>query len=275
MLGAAVIVFRETLEAALIIGIIGVATQGLPGRRRWLLGGGVVGVFGSFLVASMTEWIASLAEGGGQELFNAGVLGLAALMLAWHNIWMARHGAQMAGQARRLGEAVGARNQEMSAVGLVVALCILREGAETVLFLYGLYASGEGGMADVLGGAGAGLLLGAGFGYALYAGFLKIPARWFFGLTSGLVVALAASMTSQMARFLVQADYLPSLASPLWDSSWLLDSASSLGSLLHTLVGYEARPLGIQVAFYLSTIALIGVGMRLSRPRPRSITASN
>lgn len=268
MLGSAIIVFRETLEAALIIGIIAVATRNLRHRNAWLLAGISAGILGSGLVALFTGTIADLAEGIGQELFNAGILGLAAVMLAWHTIWMSRHGKQLARDARQLGQDVSSGSREMSALALVVGLAILREGSETALFLYGLLSGGEETLTSVLGGGAIGLLVGSLAGYGLYAGVLRIPAKLFFSVTSGLILLLTAAMTSQAARFLVQADVLPSLASPLWNTSWLLDNASVTGRVLHTLVGYEAMPSGIQVAFYITTLILILTGMRFVQARP-------
>lgn len=267
MLGSAIIVFREALEAALIIGIIAAATRGLPSRNAWLGVGVGAGVVGSLIVALLTGQIADLAQGVGQELFNASILGLAAIMLAWHNIWMARHGMQLAKNAKQLGQEVNTGNREMSALGVVIALAILREGSETALFLYGLLTGGEETMSSVLGGGAVGLLLGGLAGYGLYAGFVRIPARLFFTATSGLILLLAAAMTSQGARFLVQADVLPSLASPLWNTSWLLDNNSLFGRFLHTLIGYEAMPSGMQVVFYVATLILIITGMYLFRIR--------
>lgn len=262
MLGSSIIVFRETLEAALIIGIIGAATKGVAGRGRWLAGGVLAGIAGSSVIAALTEQLAALAEGAGQELFNAGVLGFAVLMLAWHNVWMARHGAEMARAARQIGGAVASGEKTLLAVALVIAIAVLREGSETALFLYGLLASGEQTAASVLSGGLLGLAAGAAAGYALYAGFMRIPARWFFSVTGGLILLLAASMASQAARFLVQADLLPPLASPLWDASALLPNSSPLGALLHVLTGYDAAPSGMQVVFYAITAGLIMAGMR-------------
>jgi len=272
MLGAAIIVFREAIEAALIISIIAVATRGLHNRNRWIGAGMGAGLIGSLVVAALTGQIAELAEGVGQELFNAGILALAAIMLAWHNIWMARHGMEMARDARQLGQDVSSGNREMSALALVVAFALLREGSETVLFLYGMLSAGEESTNQVVGGGALGLFVGAAAGYGLYSGFLKVPARHFFNATSGLVLLLAASMASQAARFLVQADVLPSLASPLWDSSWLLDNGSMTGRFLHTLVGYDAMPSGIQVLFYVATLTVILAGMRMLRIPPKSST---
>ena len=268
MLGSAIIVFREALEAALIIGIIAAATRNLQSRNAWLIIGVSAGIFGAMIVASLTGQIADLAQGVGQEIFNASILGLAAAMLAWHNIWMARHGMQLAKDAKQLGQDVASGNREMSALGLVIALAILREGSETALFLYGLLSGGEETISTVLGGGAIGLFVGALAGYGLYAGFVRIPARLFFAATSGLILLLAAAMTSQAARFLVQADVLPSLANPLWNTSWLLDNGSLLGRFLHTLIGYEAVPSGIQVVFYIATLILILAGMHIFRIRP-------
>lgn len=271
MLGSAIIVFREVLEAALIIGIIAAATRELPSRNRWLLIGGLGGTLAAIVVASLTGRIAELAEGVGQELLNAGILTTAALMLAWHNIWMARHGAQMARDAKQLSAEVNSGSREMSALAMVIALAILREGSETALFLYSLSAGGES-FGGIAGGAGLGLLLGGLCGFGLYAGFVHIPPRLFFAATSGLILLLASAMSSQAARFLVQADLLPSLASPVWNTSWLIQDGSLTGRVLRTLTGYEATPSGIQVVFYLTTMALILLGMRVFRPGPRPKT---
>jgi high-affinity iron transporter len=275
MLGSAVIVFRETLEAALIMGIIAAATRGLSARNRWLITGVGAGIVGSLIVASLTGRIAELAEGTGQELFNAIVLGIAVAMLAWHNIWMTRHGVELARDAKQLGSDVVSGARAMSALGLVIALAILREGSETVLFMYGMLAGGEHSMGSVLAGGALGLAGGVLAGFGLYAGFLRIPLKWFFTVTSGLILLLAASMSSQMAKFLVQADVLPSLGSPVWDISSLLSNDTALGTLLHAFIGYEAAPAGIQVVFYVAALILIMIGMRFSRPRPMTMTTNH
>ena len=143
MFSSAVIVFREVLEASLIIGIIAAATRTMPHRARWIVAGVLAGVAGSAVVAALTGQISEMAEGSGQELFNAGILGLAVLMLAWHNIWMARHAVELVRDAKQVGAAVSRGDREMSALAIVIALAVLREGAETVLFLYGVIAAGQ------------------------------------------------------------------------------------------------------------------------------------
>jgi high-affinity iron transporter len=268
MFGTAIIVFREVLEAAIIIGIVAAATRDVPGRSLWLIAGLLAGLAGSGIVAASTDVIASFASGVGQELFNAIVLGIAVLMLAWHNIWMSSHGAELASRARNVGANIREGRSECSILLLVVGLAVLREGSETVLFLYGISSSDGGSANAMLFGGLIGVLAGVAVGYALYAGLLRIPMRWFFAATGTLVLLLAAGMASTAARFLIQADLLPSLMSPLWDTSASLPENGLPGMLLHSLIGYDARPVGMQVIFYISVLIIIGMGMKLSgKPR--------
>lgn len=266
MFSAAIIVFREVLEAAIIIGILAAATRGVENRNRWLAAGLLAGLAGSALVAASTDLIANLADGVGQELFNAIVLGIAVLMLAWHSIWMSSHGKKLASNARNIGANIRAGSSESSILLVVVGLAVLREGSETVLFLYGIATAGD--TSTMLTGALVGVLAGVAVGYTLYAGLLHIPMRWFFAATGALVLLLAAGMASSAARFLIQADILPSLASPLWDSSAVLPENGLLGMLLHGLIGYDASPAGMQVVFYMVVLLAIGLGMHwASKPQ--------
>ena len=268
MFGTAIIVFREVLEASIIIGILAAATRNIPGSRRWLVAGMLAGLVGSGVVAASTDAIGSLASGIGQEIFNAIVLGVAVLMLAWHNIWMSSHGAALAANARLVGSDIRDGNSECSALLVIVGLAVLREGSETVLFLYGIAASGDGGQSSMMFGGMVGMLLGIAVGYTLYAGLLRVPMRWFFAATGILVLLLAAGMASQAARFLIQADLLPSLAAPLWDTSAVLPESGLPGMLLHSLIGYDSRPAGMQIVFYITALIAIFIGMKwAARPR--------
>lgn len=261
-MSAALIVFREILEAALLIGIIAAATRGVAKRGAWLAGGVILGLIGASIVAGFASVIANLASGMGQELFNAAVLGVAVVMLAWHNIWMASHGREMAQQAKAVGANIRAGSQSMSVLLVVVCLAVLREGSEVVLFLYAIAKSGGESANGMLVGGFSGALLGAVLGFVIYRGLLKVPLRWFFSVTSGLILLLAAGMASQSARFLIQADLIPSLANPVWDSSAILPQASAFGTLLHTLIGYDDQPSGMQFLVYVVTLILIVSGMK-------------
>src|SRR5215475_7399654 len=173
MLGTAIIVFREVLEAALIVGIVLAASVGAARRGFWVSTGLAGGVLGAVLVALFAAEIAAAAAGIGQELLNAVILLLAVGMLGWHNIWMSRHGRELAVTARAVGDAVISGSQPLYVLAIVVGLAVLREGSETVLFLYGIAAGGGIGASSLLAGGALGLAGGIGIGAVLYFGLLR------------------------------------------------------------------------------------------------------
>jgi high-affinity iron transporter len=269
MAGIAVLVFREVLEAALVVSVVFAATRGVPGRARWIGTGILGGVLGSVALALSAGVVADAAAGMGQELFNATVLFAAVAMIAWHAIWMATHGKEIALSMQALGDEVSVGRRPLAALAIVVTLAVLREGSEVVLFLFAQVAGGSGWI-DIAGGIALGVAGGVATGLALYFGLLRIPIRYFFTATNWLLLLLAAGMASQAARFLVQADLLPSLGPKLWDTSGLLSDRSILGQTLHALIGYDARPAGVQIVFYVVTAVSIAIGMKLwGRPRKR------
>jgi high-affinity iron transporter len=266
MLATLLLVFREVLEAALIVSIAAAATRGVAGRARWITAGLIMGLVGALLVAAFAGVIADGMSGMGQEWFNAMVLLAAACMIGWHVIWMARHGRELAEQMQTMGAQVTSGQRPLTALMIVVALAVLREGSEVVLFGYGLLAGGSSSTALFVGGM-LGLAAGIVVGFAMYFGLLKIPMRHFFNATNGLLVLLAAGLVASAAGYLVQADALPVLAETLWDSSWLLSDSSVLGQTLHILMGYTAQPSGIQMLVYLGTVMVLLTGMRISRKK--------
>jgi high-affinity iron transporter len=261
MLGAALIVFREVLEAALIVAIVMGATRGVAGRGRWVSAGIVLGVAGATVVAVFAGAIADAVEGRGQELLNAGVLLAAVGMLAWHNVWMSGHGRKISQQLKQVGRDVSVGTKPLSALALVTLFAVLREGSETVLFLYGLMATGTGHLALLVGGM-AGLCGGAALGWLLYRGLLAIPVGQFMTTVGWMILLLAAGLAANAAAFLNQAGLIPSLAPQVWDTSHIISQESWLGTLLHILVGYNDRPMGIQLVFYVATLTVIYALMR-------------
>ena len=263
MLATAIIVFREVLEAALIVGVVLAASVGVP-RRTWWVGAGIAGgVVGAALVAAFATSISAMVQGMGQELFNAAILLAAVVMLGWHNVWMGRHGREMAAEMNNVGAAVRSGRQPLYVLGIVVGIAVLREGSEIVLFLYSIAITSQNDALGMLAGGVLGLALGVLAGAALYLGLLRIPVRHLFSATSLLITLLAAGMAAQAANFLVNAGYLPALDDQLWNTSWILADDSLAGRVLHTLIGYVDRPSGIQLLFYIVTVAAIGGLSRL------------
>lgn len=263
MLGSTVIVFREALEAVLIIAIVLGASRGVAARGRWVAGGVAIGLIGACVVAAFAGAIVSALEGRGQELFNAAILLVAVAMLGWHNVWMSAHGRKLAGEMKRLGHDVLVGIKPLSAMLLVTALAVLREGSETVLFLYGLVASG-GNIAVLAAGSALGLGGGLLLGWMLYRGLLHIPLRHFFRVTGWIVLLLAAGLAANAAGYLSQTGILPEIHPQVWDTSNILNQGSFVGQFFHILIGYNDRPSGLQLVFYLTTLITIGVLMRVA-----------
>ncbi|QIG49777.1 iron permease [Nordella sp. HKS 07] len=268
MLAALIIVFREVVEAGLVVGIVLAATRSVGGSRLWTAFGVAGGVLGSCLVAIFAGAIANAFSGAGQELFNAAILSVAVVMLTWHNVWMASHGRDLANELRAAGEAVARGRKSLLALALVVGIAVLREGAEIVLFLYGVVITdGGSGIALLLGGF-AGLALGVGLSAVTYLGLLRIPARHLF--TSVMIAFLAAGLAAQATFFLEQAGLVEFLGDAVWDTSAILSEKSLLGRVLHTLIGYSDQPSLLQLLVYLGTLLAIYLLTRAFSPSQRT-----
>ena len=268
MLGALIIVFREVIEAGLIIGIVMAATRGVIGRGRWVTFGVIAGVLGATIVAFFAGAISQAFAGAGQELFNASVLAIAVIMLMWHNAWMARHGREIAAEMRSVGTAVSEGAKPLTALAIVVGLAVLREGSEVVLFLYGIMASGTTGSALLVGGL-LGIAAGAAFTAFTYFGLLAVPTRYIFSVTGWLIALLAAGMASQAVQYLNNAGLVVALDRTVWDTSWLLSEGGIVGRMLHALIGYTERPTEMQLIVYIGILLAMYVLMRIARYRPR------
>jgi high-affinity iron transporter len=275
MLVSLIIVFREALEAGLIVGIVLAATAGVAGRGRWIMGGVAAGIAGASLVAAFAAALSDAFAGAGQEVFTAGILCFAVVMLSWHILWMSHHARTMAAELREVGRAVRLGQRSLAALAAVVAVAVMREGAEVVLFLYGIVvASHTTALSLAVGGVG-GLAAACLASWLLYRGLVAIPLHRLFKVTNVLIALLAAGMAGQAAAVLNGADLLPSWGEHLWDTSALLADDSLVGRSLHALVGYSARPSGIQLAAYLATLlALVTASRAISRPARGKLAAA-
>jgi len=263
MYAAALIVFRELLEAALIVTILMAATRGVPRRGFWIVFGIAGGLMGAGAVAALTSAISSLFEGSGQEIVNAAILFTAVLLIGWHVVWMNVHGRRMAAEMRAAGHRVAEGEKHMSALAIVVGLAVMREGSEVVLMLQGLWTSGAAN--DMVSGAALGVAAGLLVSCLMYLGFLALPVARIFALTNILLVLIASGMAARGANFLTQAGLVPSFGNNVWNTDNLLPEQSIIGQILAALIGYIARPSGIEVTFYVLTAAIIFLLMKKAK----------
>jgi high-affinity iron transporter len=274
VLAALIIVFREVFEAGLIVGIVLAVTRSVPHRNRWIGGGVLAGTLAACAVAAFAGALSQLFAGMGQELFNASILAVAVIMLTWHNVWMARHGKEMAGEMRAVGQAVAAGTKSLLALAVVVGVAVLREGSEVALFLYGVAASDGGSALSLAVGGIIGLALGAAVCLLTYFGLMRIPPRALFATTTVLITLLAAGMAAQAVAFLERANWLTRLDAVVWDSGWLLSDKSIAGRTMHTLIGYTDQPTEMQLLVYLGVLVVTVMLMRLTAPEKNARAAA-
>lgn len=236
------VVWRESIEAMLVIGILyaWLRRNPAPGglRALWLGVGSGIGL------ALLLGWamLAAQDELSGQALewFQTAILFVAAALITQMVLWMARHGREMKGQLEA-GLARAADRGSWLGIAAISALAIAREGAETVIFLYGLGLE-QNDAASMAFGALAGFVLAAVTAWAAARGLRFLDQRRFFQITGLLLLIFAAALLVSGAERLIGMGWLPALIEPLWDSSPLLDDATAGGRLFASLVGYRAQP---------------------------------
>ncbi len=266
MISAWVIVFREMLEMALVLGVLLAATEGMATSRRWIAAGAAAGAIGALLFALFMEEVENAFSGDGEFIFNVAVLALASALIAWTVIWMSRHGREMSARMSEVGHAVARGESPTTALAVVAMAAVMREGGEAVFFLFGAARSAPDEGAGMLAGGLLGVLSGALVGWGVYRGLVRIPLKHLFRVIGWLLMLLAAGMASQAAANLVAIGWLPALADPLWDTSSLLPEDGFAGSILHVLAGYSDTPSGMQVLVFLLALALVaGINARIRR----------
>ncbi|MEJ0009798.1 MAG: FTR1 family protein [Alphaproteobacteria bacterium] len=262
MLATAIIIFRETLEIAMILGVVLAATKGLAGRTGWVLGGLLGGLLGAGVVAGFARAIAGAMAGAGQEFFNAGILFTAATVIGWTAIWLRKNAKHMVMHLHQVGHDARDGKLPLYSLAVIVGLALLREGSEIVLFIYGMAMTGQSN-GSIVSGSALGFALGLVVGLALYYGLLKMPARQMLKVTGWMLILLVAGLASQAVEFLSAAGYFTGMSAQMWDTSWLLSQGSILGKALHSLIGYTARPSLIQVVTYFGALALMLLIIRI------------
>jgi high-affinity iron transporter len=273
MLSTAIIVFREILEIAMILGVVLAATRGLPGRALWIGLGLFGGIAGAGLVALFANAISNAASGMGQELFNALILFTAATVIGWTAIWMRTHARELVMELRQTGADVIQGKVPGFSLSLIIGLALLREGSEIVLFLYGMLLSGQSVISVTIGGV-IGLALGLIVGMLLYFGLVKMSPKHMLKATGWLLILLVAGLSSQGAGYLSAAGYFSGFSTPLWNTSWLLSEDGMVGKALHSLIGYSARPTAIEAVFYVATLFGLLAIIRLIDKRHGQIPAN-
>jgi high-affinity iron transporter len=256
--GAFVITLREAFEAALLLGIVTtyLVRTGAAAQVRLVVWGGALGLAASVAMALSLTWLSGPLADIGPDVIAVTVMFVAVALLTWHGWWMREHARALRGDLqRRIDEARS--TQRFWIVGMIAFTGVFREGAETVLFLWGLVSQREASAWAQLGGALLGVAGAALLGWMIFAGGRAISLPRFFTTTSLLLLLLAAGLFSAGVGRLEGLGMLP--RSPeLWDTSWLLADRGAVGGFLAGLLGYRARPSALEVAAYAAYLIIAG-----------------
>jgi len=251
-----VITLREGFEAALLLGIVYayLAKTGLRCHHAWVTSGALLGVAASILFGVLVSLISGVLADIGADVVAAGVMLLAVALLTWHAWWMSQHARALSSQVQEQVDRARATGR-LSLLAVIAFTAVFREGAETVLFLWGLMTQVQiNGMQGIV-GAAAGVGVAAIIGWAIYRGGSRIPVRRFFTWTTVLLVLVAAGLLSSAIGRLANLGWLPSTAT-LWDLSWLLEDGRGIGGFLAGLVGYRATPSALEALAWLAYLVL-------------------
>lgn len=276
--GTFIVTLREGFEAALILGIVYTYLEKIGARRhyRYATAGGALGVLASIAVGVAVTVLSGPLLDLGPDLIATAVIFVAVVVLTWHGCWMQQHARAMKGDVlRRIDEAE--MTHQFWIIGLIAFVGVFREGAETVLFLWGLMsqATSVSGWASVTGGV-LGVATAAILGWAIFRGGKHISLKRFFTVTSVLLLFLAAGMLSTGIGKLQGLGFLPQ-TNILWDTSFLLSDQGLIGGFMSGLVGYRARPSTLEVSAYATYLVIAGalifrgaLPAPASRPIPRT-----
>lgn len=264
MFQISIVVFREILEISLIIGILAAATKDLTGSRKFIISGLFLGILASLILALFTDKISESLNGLGQEFFNGIILLSAALMIGWTVLWMQKHAKSISKELKNLSNSIREGKKPLYALLIVVFLSVLRESAEIVLFTYSYFISGTN-LNQIILGVTLGIISGSAVGLALYLGLIKAFGKYFFIVTTWLLIFLASGIATQGIGFWVNAEIIPALGNPIFDLSGILSQTSIFGKFLNIFFGYIDQPSGAQFITYVMTLSVLIVGLRIAK----------
>lgn len=264
MFKIALVVFRECFEISLLLGVILAVTKQIEKSRIYIIAGIMLGVVCASIFAFFTRKL-SLSYGGiGDELFDSGVMILTTILIGWTIIWMQGYGTKVKQHINDISAKIHEGNAGYLMLVLLVASTILREGAEIIILVYSISSietiTSSSYLQGVLIGGAGGLLLGL----IIYFGLIKIAnQKYIFKISTILLMLIAGGFAASAAGILTSSGLIMFLSDQLWDSSWLVADRSTTGKILHVVTGYIARPNGLQVLAYFTTILLINIFIQI------------
>ncbi len=265
--GAAVLTFREGLEAALIVAIM-LGYLRKVGRLdiQWSVWAGALSA--AVLAVGFTlllQVIGAQFDYPAKGIYEGVTSLLAVAMLTSMILWMARQARYIKGS---LEHSMKDRLAQGAVWGLLALafMTVAREGVETALFL-SASAFQSSGMETLTGGL-VGLLLSGMVAWAVYVAGVRLQLRTFFKVTSVLLVVFGAAILRYAIHEFEEVGWLPPIVESVWNTGEWVPTSGVLGSVLQALIGYTSRPSLMQLIGYFGYLLLFGwLVVRPSAPR--------
>lgn len=273
MFKIALVVFRECLEIALLLGVILAVTKQLEKSRIYIIAGVMLGTVSAALFAFFTRSITVAFSGLGDEIFNSGVILLTVALIGWTIVWMQGYGIKIKQNLNDLSIKISSGNSSYIMLVLIVAATILREGMEIIILVYSISSVEIIDSNSYLLGLIIGIVSGLTLGVIIYLGLIKIVnQQYIFRISSILLMLVASGFAAEAAGILSSSGIITILSDQLWDSSWLISDRSIYGKFLKMITGYIARPNGLQVVFYVCTLGLINILIQIKIRHTKVVT---
>lgn len=262
MFKIAIIIFRECLEIALLLGVILASTNHIKNSRLYVIMGAMTGTVLASLFAFFIRTVTKAYGSYGDEIFDSGVILLTAAVISWTVVWMQGYTKKIKNNLGKLTEKITTNNASKLLLVTIVATTIFREGAEIILLIYGASSAPLSASEYVIGlviGSISGFIVGV----VIYTGLIKLAGKYIFKISTILLILIAAGLASEAAGILTSVGVIEIYRETLWDTSWLIDNNSILGKLLHITIGYDSKPNGMQIIFYFSSIIFTLIMMKI------------
>ncbi|MGZ3688763.1 MAG: FTR1 family protein [Bdellovibrionota bacterium] len=257
------IVWRESLEAVLVVGILlsfVSKTASASQARRAVWAGVPAGLALSLILGLITMRVQDALSGRALDLFQASTFLVSAALMTQMVFWMNRHGRAMKANLET-GLTRAMTRSGLWGAAIVAMLAVAREGSETVVYLYSLLLENHAG-AGFYGAAGLGIALALATAWFTARGIKLLNISVFFKVTSAVLLLSAAGLVVSGTAKLIEMDLLPSLKNPLWNTAWLLDGSSAIGRFVSAFTGYRARPSAMVALAYAAYWLLTGFWMK-------------
>jgi high-affinity iron transporter len=271
MIGTFIISWRESIEAALLVGILMVYLKKIGQQKQfvYIYLGGFAGIVSSILFGYLSNQVSFLFEGIGEDIFGAIILLLAVIMLTYMVIWMSDQAKHIKGHYHQKIDAAFEQKQ-LWILSFLAFTGVFREGIETVLFLWGILIQNQGATSFSLALASglAGLILAILMAWFFFKGFGYLDLRKFFNITGLILLFMSAGMLVAAIGKLESAGLISPIISHVWNSTRLIDEQTLFGHILSGFLGYRAKPSLTEILAYVLYFAAIFIWIRKPFPRP-------